>query len=495
MKKITRVAIYARLSDDRSGEEANVKDQVSALEAKAVLEGWEVFDVYSDNNRPASDPARKPRPEFLRLLEDAREGMFDAILIRYVDRLYRHPADLDVLVKACDQHSIVVVQEKAGHPLQLDTPNGMFTARILAAVGMLELEQKAVRQKDQTNRLLKSGAPRANVNAFGFNPNMTPHPVEAELVKEAYKRVLAKESLGSIIKDWNDRGIKTRRPNGKNKGAWGYTSFRTLLLRPSNAGIRQATVDGEVVESGKATWEGLVPEAMFRTVQEILTSADRVKHKGMVAKKHVLSHIMKCSRCSSPMRSGSTTTRAGKVAKVYQCPASGCRMAVDYDVAEDVVLGMVTLLLVRQHAALKRFIAGPAKSISEKSDRVRALELEVEQILANADVSLDDQLTLVGVRRKEQEQLRRQIAQSADRYTLASLITELREGMPNVPLAEKQQIALVRFNRLELNQRKQIINTLVSVEVMPHNKSLRPTKETARARVKVKPRTDLVAPA
>src|SRR3954464_5496330 len=88
-----KAAIYVRLSEDRKKTGENVAGQEAAARKIAADLGLDVFDVYSDNSRTASDPENKPRPEFLRLMEDAEAGRFDAVICRHVDRLFRHPSD------------------------------------------------------------------------------------------------------------------------------------------------------------------------------------------------------------------------------------------------------------------------------------------------------------------------------------------------------------------------------------------------------------------
>jgi site-specific DNA recombinase len=77
---MTRAAIYVRISDDREGLAVGVKRQEA--DCRALVEerlGWEVADVYDDNDLSATN-RRKPRPDYRRMLDDLREGRLDALV-------------------------------------------------------------------------------------------------------------------------------------------------------------------------------------------------------------------------------------------------------------------------------------------------------------------------------------------------------------------------------------------------------------------------------
>jgi DNA invertase Pin-like site-specific DNA recombinase len=88
-------ALYLRQSDDNKRTGENVEDQLKGTTGVAERLGLTVDKggIYNDNVRPASDPDSHPRTEFERMLGDAAQGRFCALIVRHVDRLYRHPSD------------------------------------------------------------------------------------------------------------------------------------------------------------------------------------------------------------------------------------------------------------------------------------------------------------------------------------------------------------------------------------------------------------------
>ena len=68
-----KVAIYCRLSEEDRNKKQETDDSNSIQNQKAMLleysiqQGWEVYNIYSDDNYTGSD---RNRPEFKRLLDD-----------------------------------------------------------------------------------------------------------------------------------------------------------------------------------------------------------------------------------------------------------------------------------------------------------------------------------------------------------------------------------------------------------------------------------------
>ena len=80
-----KVAIYCRLSEEdrdklnKTDDSESIKNQKSMLLKYAMQQGWEVYNIYSDDDYAGAD---RKRPEFNRLLHDAEEGKFDIVLCK-----------------------------------------------------------------------------------------------------------------------------------------------------------------------------------------------------------------------------------------------------------------------------------------------------------------------------------------------------------------------------------------------------------------------------
>ena len=87
-----KVAIYCRLSEEDRNKQFETDDSGSIQNQKAMLmqyameQGWELYNIYSDDDYAGAD---RRRPEFNRLLEDAEKRRFDIILCKTQSRFTR----------------------------------------------------------------------------------------------------------------------------------------------------------------------------------------------------------------------------------------------------------------------------------------------------------------------------------------------------------------------------------------------------------------------
>lgn len=69
-----KVAIYCRLSEEDKNKQSETDDSGSIQNQKSMLlqyameQGWELYNIYSDDDYAGAD---RRRPEFNRLLKDA----------------------------------------------------------------------------------------------------------------------------------------------------------------------------------------------------------------------------------------------------------------------------------------------------------------------------------------------------------------------------------------------------------------------------------------
>ena len=81
-----RLAVYARVSTEEQREGQTIDSQISELENFARQKAWRIMGFYKDEGWSG---ALLERPELDRLRDDARKGLFQAVLINDVDRLAR----------------------------------------------------------------------------------------------------------------------------------------------------------------------------------------------------------------------------------------------------------------------------------------------------------------------------------------------------------------------------------------------------------------------
>lgn len=86
------VAIYSRLSEEdrnklnETDDSRSIQNQKSMLLSYALEQGWDVYNIYSDDDYRGSD---RNRPAFNQLMIDAEAGKFDIVLCKSQARFTR----------------------------------------------------------------------------------------------------------------------------------------------------------------------------------------------------------------------------------------------------------------------------------------------------------------------------------------------------------------------------------------------------------------------
>jgi DNA invertase Pin-like site-specific DNA recombinase len=229
---MTRAAIYCRISRDRTGAGLGVERQEADARALAERLGLEVAALYVDNDISAS--GRKPRPEYLRMLDDIRAGRIAAVIAWHTDRLHRSPVELETYISTCETHAVLTHTVQAG-PIDLATPSGQLVARQLGAVARYEVDNGAKRQQRKKLETAAAGQFSGGRRPFGYEPDgVTVRESEAKVIAEVTDAILVGSSLRAQVARLNAAGATTS--TGK---SWTATELRRVLIRPRNAGLRQ----------------------------------------------------------------------------------------------------------------------------------------------------------------------------------------------------------------------------------------------------------------
>ena len=87
-----RAVVYARVSTEHEAQINALENQLEWYKIEASRHSdWEITEVYVDQGITGTQAQK--RPEFLRMMEDARKGKFDLIITREVSRFARNTVD------------------------------------------------------------------------------------------------------------------------------------------------------------------------------------------------------------------------------------------------------------------------------------------------------------------------------------------------------------------------------------------------------------------
>jgi len=319
---MTRAVVYARISRDPEGEALGVQRQRQDCLDRAAREGWQVVDVVVENDVGASY-SRKHRPLYAQLLERSRRREFDVILAYSNSRLTRRPLELEELIRLHEATGVRLCTVVSGDD-DLSTADGRMVARVKASVDAAEAERVSERTRRAKLQRARQGQPMTGGGRpFGYaNDRLTAIDEEAAAIRDAAARVLAGESLVSIVADWN----RTGSPATVHGGLWTQRTLRGILRSPRIAGLSEHK--GKVV--GEAVWPAIIDRDAWERIRVEISAPGHGKHEH-----RLLSGLLRCA-CGSRM---SPTGRAG----LYRCApvpgTGGCgRVARKYQPLEDYVV-------------------------------------------------------------------------------------------------------------------------------------------------------------
>ena len=316
-KPEARAAVYVRISQDRGGAGLGVARQEKDCRALCKKLGWQVTQVYTDND--VSAYSGKPRPAYEQMIADIEAGVVDAVVVWHVDRLTRSPRQLEDVIDLADVRRLALATVTG--EVDLATPTGRMVARIMGAAARQEAEHKGERQVRAARQAAEAGKPRGGgVRAYGYTADgMHVVKSEAAVVRRAAGRVLAGESLGSVCRELNARGTPTA-----GGGRWTTTTLRRVLISARISGRREYTprrvgyrgtrpVLGDIVAD--AIWPAIIPAEESDRLRQMLTRPER--RTNATGRKYLLSGILRCGHCGTGL--GGRTK--GDIPR-YVCPAA-----------------------------------------------------------------------------------------------------------------------------------------------------------------------------
>jgi site-specific DNA recombinase len=306
LKSPVRAAIYVRISRDAQGEALGVQRQEDDCRLLAAALGWEVIEVFADNDISASSRSRKARPGYARLLAAIDSGRVQAVLAYSTSRLTRRPREFEGLIERVERGLRIACANTAGE-VDLSTADGRAVARTLAAFDAREAEVNAERKRRQVRQYREQGRWSGGQRPFGWDRTGVAHdPAEAELLREAYADVLAGRSLGTIARRWNAAGIATVQGGQK----WISSTVGYCLRLERHRGVFPGT--------DRVCLPPIVDEATWRGAVAVLNAPGRLnRHHGPA---RLLTGIATCGLCGATVHGG-TKKQAGKLAAkpTYRC--------------------------------------------------------------------------------------------------------------------------------------------------------------------------------
>ncbi|MGW3024798.1 recombinase family protein [Streptomyces sp. NPDC001221] len=455
----TRAVIYCRISQDRTGAGLGVDRQRQDCEALAERNGWQVVETYVDNDISAY--SGKKRPGYERMLADLDQGTATIVIAWHTDRLHRSPTELEKYIALSERRGVATHTVQAG-VIDLSTPSGRMTARILGAVAKQESEHKGERVARARQQRALAGEWGGGIRPFGWGvptdetrtvvdrktgeereepiyDTTQPVPEEAAAIEYGTDLLLSGGSIRGWTKWLAEKGYTTTRGNEIST-----TDARDMLTRPRNAGI--AVYRGE--EVGRGQWEPIVPEEKFRAVVAILADPSRRTNAG-AQPKWLGSLLYLCGRdCGKGMI---VTQSGGRRYPSYRCPTGhggGRRAEIVDQYVEDVIVERLS-----RSDAQDLLLPGPddvdVAALQAESEQIRRRMTDLAAMFGGGQIDMVQFTQGTDTARAQLEGVTQQLARAATRDPLVDLV-----GAPDVRKAWKA---------LGLERQRNVLRSLVTV--------------------------------
>lgn len=345
-----RVALYTRVStEDQAREGFSLEVQQTFLVQYAKSFGWDIVctipnrDVYMDDGFSG---ATMDRPALQRLLLDARNKLFDLVLVYKQDRLSRRLKDLLGLLEELD--NLGIGYKSATEPFDTTSSAGKMAIQMLGSCAEFERNRLVERIFPGMVVGVKRGHWQgARYAPYGYRYNkeakkLEVHPEEAKIVKDIYSMYLSGKSTSQICAHYYALGVPSR------MGGRFYNKFLSTILRSKvylgtivwnrrRYNTKEKTKNGfgkgykyvnnaptQVIEVPN-THEPIITQKEFDEVQ-VLLNRNRtnavVKFRNSV---YHLSGVLKCNECGGNYRGVMVISnrRIGQKRAWYRCSSVG----------------------------------------------------------------------------------------------------------------------------------------------------------------------------
>ena len=323
--KPERVGLYMRVSSEEQKTKDTIETQDGFLEEYCKLYGRKIAKVYKDAAISGTVPLHE-RPAGRELLEDAKAGKFDVVLVYKLDRVGR---TLLVVVDAHDRlMEAHVALRSATEPIDTSTPAGRLIFQMLASFAEFEKETINERTQAGKNRAYRNGV-QPGLIPYGFDVGEDGSFVvvdeEAVVVRDIIRNIAGGATLFAEAKRLNLEGIPS--PGKKYRGRPRQHGTTWTPMAISRIAGRRAYSGTHVVHSSTGEIEREVPVVVPRELQEIAIArlGDNKRYSGgRPVRKYLLRGLIRCAKCDWNY-SGLSRKQGGRYHFKYTCPAATTR--------------------------------------------------------------------------------------------------------------------------------------------------------------------------
>ena len=382
-----KLAAYCRVSTDK-------EDQLNSLEAQKQFfteytqrTGDVLVRLYADEG--ISGTKIKNRKEFLRMMKDAEQGLFDMVVVKDISRFARNTVDLLQNIRKLKSLGIETQFLTAN---MTSMGNSEFVLTIFGALAQEESANTSKRVK--FGKKLNAEKGRVPNIVYGYDKtigdyfHLTINETEAGIIRQIYQWY-TQEGYGAskIAIMLNERGLKTKR-----NCQWSQNAICRILTNELYTGKiingKEEVADfltGRRAEKDETQWMvvdrpelQIIPPETFEQAQQIMQARGKAfkLNKERQSNKYLFSTLIKCKECGWSFR---RTVRTYKNTYVrWVCSghngkgANSCPNAVTVDEDEliDVLQEYFTQLLQSKKQVIRHVVQEFQRVYKAKDDNL-----------------------------------------------------------------------------------------------------------------------------
>lgn len=384
-----KLGIYARQSREKETT-GSIDDQISQGIIKATELGLE-YQVYIDRGESAAHDTLNNRHEFMRLMQDIKNGIITAVFVYDESRLTRNQTTKLIIKSVFSEHNIKVHTKIEGVIDFNDSDNEfMSDIRTLFASKFVKDTSKKIKGVLR-NRAAEGKAHTGILKPFGYtsdkDKNLILHDEEAQVIKEIYSLCLLGYGTGRIAEKLNEDGIETKGRKLLKNGIRKENRFTKEIKHIPNSelvwvGNTVLSILKNSIYKGERKYQDEIFKAPAIVSEEVWNKAQlqigkNKKQTGKIKYKYLLRGLCSCGRCGSNFVG---RTRESKKDHYYYCSSKiqkhkrcGIR-SINIDYLDELIWSIIT--------NSKAIVPYALKKVDElkSPDSIKTLCLHKEQI-------------------------------------------------------------------------------------------------------------------
>ncbi|MEY6486886.1 cassette chromosome recombinase CcrB [Staphylococcus equorum] len=494
---------YIRVSTERQVEGYSIEGQITQIEQYCQFNGYELVDIYAD--RGISGKSMN-RPELQRMLNDAKNGKLDCVMVYKTNRLARNTSDLLTIVEELHRQNVEFFS--LSERMEVKNSTGKLMLQILASFS--EFERNTILENIYTGQYQRAleGYYQGNL-PLGYNnipdnkKELMINQHEANIVKYIFESYAKGHGYRKIANALNHKGYVTKKGNPFSISAVTYILSNPFYIgkiqfakyKDWNDKRRKGLNDKPVIAEGKHA--PIIGKDLWDKVQarkKQVSEKPQVHGKGT----NILTGLISCPQCSASMSASTTvnTLKDGtkKRIRYYSCSNfrnKGSKVcsanSVRADVIEKYVMDQI-LEIVKSDKVIKQVVervnqehqidtSALNHDIAYKQQQYDEVQIKLDNliktlednpdltsVLKNTIHQYEKQLNDITTQINQLKQQQNQEKPSYDTKQIAALLQRIFQNIESMDKSQLKALYLTVIDRIDIrkdeNHKKQFYVTL-----------------------------------